>query len=207
MRFVDPDGMQADDWVRGKNKIYDTSLNGGKGGYTKHATATDREFGDGLRNSGAEGAAQFKYMVSADTHDITVNFQTTDASSEGVGYLFGLTKNEYNTDSNGKVTEILSSEINIFMGTADTFVADVKNSTLKVPVTDSGTKADIDAVKAGTLDAKGQVIATFGHEIAHTTRTNQQQSNDQAKNPSGPADGEHVPTQVERQIKKDLIKK
>lgn len=205
IQFVDPDGRAADDWRNAKGQlVYDPSANGGKGDYTKHATATEREFGDGLRNSGATGSAQFNYLVSADTHDITVNFQTTDASSEGVGYLFGLNKNEYKTDSNGNVAEITSSEINIFMGTAETFVTDAQNGTLKVEATDSGTKADVQSVKSGALTAKGIVISTFGHELGHTTKANQQQSNDKAKNPSSRADNEHVPTKIENEIKKDL---
>ncbi|WP_296145829.1 hypothetical protein [uncultured Flavobacterium sp.] len=205
IRFVDPDGRAADDWRNSKGQlVYDPKANGGKGDYTKHATAQEREFGDALRNSGATGTEQFNYLVSEKTQDIKVNFLDTDASSEGIGYLYGVTKNNYNVDNAGNVTEIKNSEINIFMGTADAFISDVKNNTLKVSATDNETKSDVKSVIEGKLTAKGLVTSTFGHELGHTTKANQQQSNDKAKNPSSYANSEYLPTKIEIQIKKDL---
>jgi RHS repeat-associated protein len=64
INLIDIDGR---DWVRTVNyetvKIYDPKANGGKGAYTKYATAEDKKFGNALRNSGPTGAAQFDKLV------------------------------------------------------------------------------------------------------------------------------------------------
>jgi len=200
---IDPDGRASDDWRNGNGDlIYDPSKNGGKGGYTANATAQDREFGNALRNSGKEGAEQFNYLVSEKSQDIVINFLPTDAASEGLGYYFGQTVNEYNTDSNGNVTDIKSSNIDIFMGTADTFVKDAKNNTLLK--TQSDMTKDATAVKDGKLTSKDIITATVGHELGHTTKTNQQQMIDEVK-PNSSANSETVPTRIENSIKKDII--
>lgn len=53
IRFVDPHGMQANDWrkmVNGKSEqVYDPTANGGKGGYTKYATKQEKEVGNALK--------------------------------------------------------------------------------------------------------------------------------------------------------------
>ncbi len=211
MRFVDPDGKAPDDWRNALGQqVYDPKANGGQGAYTKYATATERQFGDALRNSGTTGAESFNYLVSAKTQDIEINFLTTDASSEGLGYLFGFTENKYNTDSNGNVTEITSSKIDIYMGTSETFVKDAKNNTLLPVDMNNDTKSDVKAIKDGKLDANKITTSVIGHELKHTTTTNQQQMNDSqsgAKNFKKQADSEYVPNKTQNQIQKDLENK
>lgn len=93
--------MQSTDWIRGKNKIYDTSLNGGKGGYTKHATAKDIKYGENLRNSWPKGAEQFNKLVTSKTK-ISITFSKDDFG-RGDMYGFGFAQMDKPGDVTSKV--------------------------------------------------------------------------------------------------------
>ena len=65
IRFIDLDGMQADDWRNKKGQqIYDPKAEGGKGAYTKFATEKDREIGASLLQT-PTGTAQFNKLVNS----------------------------------------------------------------------------------------------------------------------------------------------
>jgi hypothetical protein len=65
VRFVDPDGMEADDWRNKEGKlIYDPNANNGKGAYTKDATKDDKKIGKELQKT-EEGKRQFNKLVNS----------------------------------------------------------------------------------------------------------------------------------------------
>lgn len=206
IQFVDPDGRAADDWRNALGQlVYDPKANGGKGDFTKYATKDDKLYGNELRNSGPTGKAQFDFLVSPDSQDIEVEFLPTDTTSGGFGYFFGKTTNEVKTDENGLVSEITSTKIQIFKGTAETYVNDINNGTVNPNV--DKTKNQIEdekTIKNNNLTAKDVITATFGHELGHATKNNAALSKAQAKNPSGVADPEMQPQKINSQILKDL---
>ncbi|POS00518.1 RHS repeat-associated protein, partial [Flavobacterium croceum DSM 17960] len=210
MRFVDPDGMGVNDWRNGKGQlVYDPKANGGKGDYTKNATAQEKSFGNALRNSGSEGQASFNYLVSEKTHDIYITFDSSNYTSNELGYNFGETKNEYKTDSKGKVTAITKSEISINTGTSDQFVKDAKNDTLVNGVSEEH-EVEAKMVKEGNLTSKNVTVATMAHELKHTTVENQQMMNNEkysigTYNPNN--NSETIPQQAEQKVLTDLMNK
>lgn len=197
--FIDPDGMRAiagDEWVNAEgNQVYNPDANGGKGAYTKYATKQDKKFGEGLRNSGPDGKQQFEQLVSKETQPTEVQFLQTDATSPGLGYFFGQTTNEYKTDEKGNVVDITKSKIEVYMGTAETFIKDLNSNSLKVDTQDSTlmTKDVETVVKNSKLTATDIIVATFGHEIGHITKQNQQATIDQERKPNGLARPESTP--------------
>jgi len=208
MRFTDPDGMGPDDWVRGKNKIYDNSLNGGKGGYTKYATKNDIKFGEKLRNSGEKGASQFNYLVSDKTHDIEIQFLPVTSDKGSVGYWYGHTDNTSVKDANGNITEITKSKIEIYTGTAEEFVKDVKNNTVPKDLNlDATDLQDIKTVRDNNLTADDVITGTIGHELDHAKKENAQLIiNEGRRNYNPENNAETVPKQTKSQILKDISK-
>lgn len=206
IQFVDPDGRAADDWRNALGQlVYDPKANGGKGDYTKYATKDDKLYGDELRYSGPTGKAQFDFLVSSESQDIQVEFLPTDTTTGGFGYFFGKTTNDVKTDENGLVTEVSNTKIQIFKGTAETYVNDINNGTVNPNVDKSKYQIeDEKTIKNNNLTAKDVITATFGHEIGHTTKNNAALSKAQEKNPSGVADPEMHPQKINSQILKDL---
>ncbi|UPT71589.1 MAG: RHS repeat-associated core domain-containing protein [Flavobacterium sp. JAD_PAG50586_2] len=212
MRFVDPDGMKAmpSDWINADGKrIYDTNKNNGKGGYTKYATAEDKEFGENLRTSGKTGEEQFNYLVSSNTQDIQIQFLPTDSTDGGgnLGYSFGQTTNSNDVKVNADGTVSGNSKIEIYKGTASTYSNDVKNNSLKTDLSETNLqKGDNEILKNSNLSAKDVITATIGHELIHTTPNNisvRKAINSGDNN----ANDELRPQKVYTQILKDLATK
>ncbi|WP_298140001.1 DUF6443 domain-containing protein [Flavobacterium sp.] len=200
LKFKDPDGM-LEEWVdeNGNAKVDKN------GNYTEFATAQDKKFGDALRNSGDTGASLFNYLVSEDTHDIEINFTPTD-STEGGFYYFGQTENK--DKDGGKTGKIVKSVIQIYMGTAETFVSDVMNNTIIPGTNDTPQdKKDIKTIKDNNLSATDVIAATIGHELRHTTDENQQLMNRENANPSTynqNNNSETIPEKTKSQILIDI---
>jgi len=182
IRFIDPDGRQADDW-RNKNGqlIYDPKANEGKGAYTKFTTNKDRAYGDGLKNSGNKGATQFDQLVTSE-------FPTTVEYSED---------NHPLTHAIEKDGKLVGFEITIYEGSSeDAFKNpdEVLNS------------ADADNVKKGNLSAFDISTSTFGHEIGHANEKNYQLHKKQEE--TGIVDpkinSETIPTAIGEQILKEM---
>ena len=159
MRFIDPDGMQADDWRNKEGKlIYDPKANEGKGAYTKDATEEDKKIGDAL-NSTEDGKKQFDLLVNS---DIPTEIEVTEEKGPSDGtnnYQMGntaLTKDENKKVESAKIT-IYAGRIDDFLSVAKTYFDAGKQDLLE------------EQNKAyGELNDKfSSIIANIGHEIEH----------------------------------------
>ncbi|WP_223605624.1 hypothetical protein [Chryseobacterium sp. OSA05B] len=186
VRFIDPDGRQADDW-RNKNGqlVYDPKANDGKGAYTKFATDKDKAYGDGLKNSGNTGATQFDQLVTSKL-PTTVKY-----SKENHPFSMGET---HPIKKDGK---LVGFEITIYEGSSE---AAFKNPDILLY------SEEADNVKKGNLSAFDISTSTFGHEIAHANEKNHQLIKKQEETgivePKN--NSETTPTVIGKQILKDL---
>ncbi|PXW12533.1 RHS repeat-associated protein [Chryseobacterium sp. CBTAP 102] len=186
VRFIDPDGRQADDW-RNKNGqlVYDPKANDGKGAYTKFATDKDKAYGDGLKNSGNTGATQFDQLVTSKLPT------TVEYSNENHPFSMGET---HPIEKDGK---LVGFEITIYEGSSE----DAFKNPDKVLNSD-----EADNVKKGNLSAFDISTSTFGHEIAHANEKNHQLLKKQGE--TGIIDpknnSETTPTVIGKQILKEL---
>ncbi len=153
INFIDPTGLAPVDWRNSKGLlVYDPSANGGNGAYTSNATAQDRKFGDGLRNSGERGAARFNQLVNG-KHKTFVEFQKTSKP-----FTLGFTKSVL--DESGE--KLVKSNIYVYIGS---ITEAIENPEL---LGDPDSKI----VSENNLTANDLIIAVFGHEIDHDTATN-----------------------------------
>jgi len=162
--FIDPDGMEADDW---RNKagqlVYDPTANGGKGGYTTYATDDDKRLGNALQST-AKGREQFNKLVK-DPQKITVSINTSSEAviDEDGSIQMGITKNYFDeaTDLDGVLQDVIlkTSDITINVGSIEKVEKDLKSGALKD-----------DSLKG--LSFYELLGVTFGHEIQHTTKDN-----------------------------------
>lgn len=161
--FVDPDGMQADDW---RNKagqlVYDPKLNGGKGDYTEHATKNDRNIGNALQAT-KTGKEQFDKLVNSEqVIEIVIKNEKGPKGQAG-----GTNNGEvaYATDmETGKIedVEVTKSTINIYMGTVGDLADAEKN----------GAQGKLNGTPVDGLNFTQILGAVVGHEIEHTTKDN-----------------------------------
>ena len=204
MRFIDPDGMKADDWRNKDNKqVYDAK----KQEYTKYATAQDKKFGDALRNSGAEGAKQFDALTKSEAK-IKVDFQ------EGTGVLptqMGHTEiNSFGKDDKGSVF-LKEATIEIYLGsvsiTKDMIMSGEMNSK---DYQLNGLRQDgVDIIKNNDVSEFEMAVSTFGHEIGHTDQSNvaTKVAADERGGKEEPGlDTELLPTKTGNTILRDLTK-
>ena len=164
MYFVDPDGMQADDWINSAGKkIYDPTLNGGKGDYTEHATKNDRNIGKALQAT-ATGKEQFNKLVNSGDQDIEIVVKNEKGPKGQAGGTNNGDVAVATDPATGKVEDVMvkKSTINIYMGTVGA-TADAEKNRLQGKLNDT-------SVDGLTFE---QVLgATVGHEIEHTTKDN-----------------------------------
>ena len=207
--------MGVYDWRnKAGQQVYDPSLNGGKGDYTAHATAKDRQYGDNLRNSGEKGAEQFNTLVTSETK-VTVTFSSENYGS-GDMYGFGFTDTNKpgdvtsNVNGNGtvNVTSVNSAEIIVYEGTAERYVNDVNNGTVKVDASNPNEVADAKSVKQGGLTPADVVSATLGHEIDHINPKNVGMSRNEDKGifRTDGTNSETVPQNTKTEILKDMTR-
>lgn len=193
MRFIDPDGMQADDWrkmVNGKSEqVYDPKANGGKGAYTKFANNNDKRVGNSLQST-EKGREQFGKLVNSEA-PITLDVDLSSKASKGKdgSYTLGVTTNNYDAASDpftGKVEEVVvtSADITIKVANIEGLMSELSSGTMKD-----------DALKGLNFDEMLGVVV--GHEIDHTTAEN-------AKIMEEKGDKEKVPTATGYQIAKEL---
>jgi len=172
IRFIDPDGMAADEW---RNKdgqlVYDPKANKGKGGYTKHATAEDKKLGKALQAT-ATGKKQFDKLVNSDVkvrvifdegkHKDEKGNETNAAATTNNGPL------KFDRDEKGVATDVKIEEgstITIFKGQINEMVAMNKDP-------NSDEAAALDGKSVQFLNFIQIAAVAFGHEIEHTTKEN-----------------------------------
>ena len=160
LRFIDPDGMKADDW---RNKdgqlVYDTKANDGKGGYTKYATEEDKKLGAGLQET-KKGKEQFKRLTEGSEKVKVVHDYTTVNKDEDGSYYLGDTKVTKHS-KNDKGEAVVSEATLVIFHKA---IAEMKAEVDKGESHASG--AEPFTTDLTTTDIK---VVTFGHEIDHTT--------------------------------------
>jgi len=195
--FVDPDGMQADDW---RNKagelVYDpnkTRKDGGKGDYTDYATKNDKTIGDALQSTDT-GKEQFNKLVnSSQPTEIVVD---NGFSPKGQA---GKTDNGdpavAQDMATGKVEEVAvkKSTITVYMGTVGKLADADKN----------GNVGKLNGTPVNGLTFAQVLGAVIGHEIEHTTIPNIILYATNATE----AQYEKVPTQVSNKIIQESLEK
>jgi RHS repeat-associated protein len=204
IRFIDPDGRAADEW---RNKdgqlVYDPKAKKGKGGYTKHATAEDKQLGEALRKT-ATGRKQFDKLVNSELK-VKVIFEegrhkdgkeTTNAAASTDNGKLTLPRND-----KGEATNVIREgdpTITIYKGMINKMVAD--NNDPKVEEAWSLYGKSVQFLNFIQIAA-----AAFGHEIDHTTK-----ENILAIDKSGKKEGEIEPTNISNAIidqTNEIIKK
>jgi RHS repeat-associated protein len=202
IRFIDPDGMQTDDW---RNKdgqlVYDPKAKNGKGAYTKYATAEEKKYGVALQKT-ETGKAQFDKLVNSETKTTVVfaegihkdkNGNETSAVGVTNNGNLDIKKNEKGVAVDVKIVD--GSTITIYKGMADKMVADNNNPKVEDAWGLYGKSTQ-------GLTSTEIVAAAFGHEIEHTTKDNIITVENSGKN-----EGEKVPTQVSGKIIDETLKK
>ncbi|UOX34448.1 hypothetical protein LXD69_02810 [Flavobacterium sediminilitoris] len=203
MYFIDPDGMQADDW-RNKNGelVYDTK----KQEYTKNATAQDKKFGDALRNSGDEGQKQFDALTQSEAK-IKVDF--IEGKSTMTGMLGFTNITESGTDSDGNFI-VKEATIDIYLGSIKEFhkaIMESDNPTEEFSAT-AKQEESINIIKNNNLTPFDMAVGTLGHEIGHTNNKNAEMMEQEKKGKSfGKYGSEFLPQIIDNRILNDIAKK
>lgn len=195
IRFIDPDGMAADDW---RNKdgqlIYDVKANDGKGGYTKYASKADKKIGNELQKT-AQGKEQFDKLVNSTQ---TVEIIMEEGRHPKDDWVTGQTINS--TDGlDGKLSISTDEKGNIVSAEASKSTIHVYTESIKEVMKTSKDGYEGDERGIGPTSVKGlsfnQVVsAVLGDEIEHTTKSNMLVAI------KDPANRETVPRQISTNI-------
>ena len=186
LRFIDPDGMKADDWRNKKGElIYDPKADGGKGAYTEHATDKDKEIGDQLQKTD-KGKEQFRKLVnSKKPTEIVLSKRKHPEKSTAVGstQINDGKDLDYYTDDNGKIVgvDIQKATITIYMGRVNEMVKGNKK----------GKEYELYGKSVKGLSSIEIVAAAVGHEVEHTTSENVK-----TRITKGDEEAEKVPTRI-----------
>jgi RHS repeat-associated protein len=203
MYFVDPDGMQADDWYNKNGQlVYDKN----KGTYTKHATAQEKQFGEALRTSGPDGQRQFDALTQSDAKikvDIKEGISTNYPGQEGF-----TTIEDYAQNSDGTIT-LKEATIEVFLGTITDNHGKIMSGEMSAKnfgITKQK-DANVKTIKDNNLSIFEMAVAVLGHEIDHTKNKNVEARVKAEQGVSTGLDPEFNPERVEGRILDDLAKK
>lgn len=172
-RVVDGRELEGLEWVDSKNnKVYDPSLNDGKGGFTQYATQDHKNLAKSL-NQFDTGKEQFNKLVNSTTPVETVlNNKDVFTAKDGSPVPARTTQQQpimEGTDPDtGEVVDVefKKSTITFYMKTIDNMNSKLNDGNAKTGDSLNGTK-----VPEGTNFS--QLIGIiFGHEIDHTTKEN-----------------------------------
>lgn len=154
-RVIDGNELEGLEWVDANgNLVYDPNLqndDGTTGGYTKYATQDDKDFGEGLRNSGDDGVEKFEQIVNSELPT------TVDFSEDKHPFGFG------QTDPILDDGELVGFHITVFRGSSEDAVNDPDEWLYS---------EEAKIVKEGNITEFEFSVSTFGHEIDHATREN-----------------------------------
>ena len=157
LRFIDPDGMQADDW---RNKdgqlVYDTKANNGKGGYTEYATEQDKKLGASLQET-KQGRTQFKVLTTS-TEQTKVSYDNTTVKKDEDGlYTLGTTvPTKFTKSEDGKTAVVQESTLTIYTKAIDEMKAGIDKGEVQTTGNQTISK---------DLTTSDITSAVFGHEI------------------------------------------
>ncbi len=194
MYFVDPDGMQADDWRNKKGQVvYNTDASKGPVGYTEFATRNDKRLGASLQTT-ERGRNQFDKLINSSqivTVEVNLGADIVRSKKDG-GYLPGVTNTQYDAASDpftGKVEEIVlkDADITINVATIEFILDGLNKGTIK--------EKEYGDYKGLSFDEMLGVV--FGHEIEHITEEN-------AKTAEEGGDFEKIPTEIGKEIAKEI---
>ncbi|PKV49578.1 RHS repeat-associated protein [Aquimarina sp. MAR_2010_214] len=192
LKFTDPTGMGPEDWVdKNGNLVYDPSLNDGKGGFTEHATNTDKNIARSLRQT-EEGEAQFQELVTSEAQ-IQVELDSdspikTDKKTGNV--IAGETNNsEVEQDLKTGDVKVLKSKIVLFEKTIDAVVDATENQTVEVG-----------GESINGLNFSEVLGSVFGHEIEHTTNENEKTARTNGNTETKPV---QIQVKIIQQLKKN----
>jgi RHS repeat-associated protein len=168
-RFIDPDGMEADDWRNKDGKlIYDPKANDGKGGYTEFATNNDKKIGNELQRT-EKGKEQFNKLVNSEQPTEIVLSPDKHLDKEGKpDDMAGETDNgreiNYTTDEKDNIVDVTikKSTITVYVGQVDEMLADDKK----------GEPHGLYNKSVAGFSFLEIIGAVIGHEIEHTTKSN-----------------------------------
>lgn len=142
------------------NGLYDISLNGGDGGYTKYATQADKNLGSSLLRT-PTGRQQFSKLVHADI-PVTVSVLEGRGKIENNNhYTTGLTNR---TSISGKATKV---DIEIYKGRINDFMRIVGDYYEAGRQNELGYQSRL--YHENTTSMSERVAAVAGHEIEHAT--------------------------------------
>ncbi|WP_025667869.1 hypothetical protein [Aquimarina megaterium] len=160
-----PTGMGPEDWVdKNGNLVYDPSLNDGKGGFTEHATNTDKNIARSLRQT-KTGEEQFQKLVNSDA-EIQIEL---DSKSE--------------IKTNPKNGEVIVGETQNYELGLDAKTGDITVSKSKIVLFEKTIDAVVDATETQDIKFEGESInglnfsevlgSVVAHEIEYTTNENE----------------------------------
>ena len=181
LRYIDPDGMAADDWRNKEGQlIYDTKANKGKGAYTERATETDKKIGKDLQRT-KKGKEQFNKLVNSEQ---PTEINLADGKHPTKPTAMGSTDSgnpKINNDLEGKPVDadVKKSVITVYTGRINEMLGMAEDYNLSMY-----------GKSINGLSFNEIVSAVVGHEIEHTTTENIITSVVE------PSKGEEVPTQV-----------
>jgi len=171
MRFVDPDGMMADDWRNKNNQVvYNADAKKGKVGYTKHATSQERQFGEALRTSGPAGEKQFNELTQSKT-ETQVDFQDAKGWFPGVKGQWTPTKWSPDGTVSKATIEIYMQEISEVHGKIISGETLNKQFMKETDLTAEHVKQN-KIVKDNNLSIFEYAVGVLAHEIGHGEKGN-----------------------------------
>ncbi len=183
---TDPDG-RASIWLnQDGQKVVDEKT----GEYTEYATEQDKQFGDALKNSGAEGQKQFDALVKSPT-EITVTFHE---DKEGESFFIGLvTPTKTSVDKKTGKETLVAADLEIWIGRAQKLYNEINSKSMdQVRAAYSGDSETMfknyGIIKDNKLSFMDYLTSVFGHEIKHTDQKNFTQMRAEQK-------GEYTPTE------------
>ncbi len=164
LRYIDPDGMAAEDWRNKEGQlIYDPKANDGKGAYTENATENDKRIGEELQKT-ETGRQQFTKLVNSEQ---PIVIEIVDGKYEKVPDAVGRTDNgalNVESDFKGNIINVSakSSTIYVFMGKVDEMLS----------AQEKGEEYGLYGKSIKGFTFIEVLAAVIGHEIEHTTKEN-----------------------------------
>lgn len=159
-----------------------------------------------MRNSGEDGANQFKALTESDAK-IKVNIQEGgERYPNEQGHVI---VEDYKVNEDGSV-ELLEATLNVSIGANESMHEKIMSNGLSDLNPTTQQLQNIETIKSNNLSPFDMAVATFGHEIEHTKNYNVRIlliETKKLKQSLNGGDSENRPQKIEGNILKDLGKK